>query len=464
MNAAIYVRISNDRAGAGLGVARQERDCRALVRQRGWRVHDVYVDNDLSAYSGKPRPAYDRLLADVEAGLVDAIVAWHTDRLHRSPRELERFIDTLEPRNVTVETVTAGPLDLATASGRAVARTLGAWARFESEHKSERLRRKHLEVAQAGGVGGGGERPFGYDKDGLRIREDEAAELRWAVDQVLAGRSVRSILMDWYRRGVTTARGNPWSQPSFRRVVTSYRIAGWRSHRGVPVAPAVWPGIIDRDTLERVRAIMLDPARRAVGRAPQRYPLRPLVFCADCGLQMWGRPREDGVRRYICAPGPPQHGCGRVIMATPLEDHVFDRLVAVLDAEMLDKAHRSLDDSDSRREQLYAQLRADEESLTDAAHEYRVERILTRTQFLSVSHRLQGRIDEARKQLAAVDGSPLLAGLPVGEDALRAWWADADPGLRGALIRAVVDRVVVGPAVRGLNKFDPRRVSVQWAL
>ena len=47
--AAIYARISRDREGAGLGVERQEADCRALAERLGWDVVAVYVDNDISA-------------------------------------------------------------------------------------------------------------------------------------------------------------------------------------------------------------------------------------------------------------------------------------------------------------------------------------------------------------------------------------------------------------------------------
>lgn len=54
--AAIYCRIWQDRAGASLGIARQEADYRALVERQGWQVIDVYPDNDVSAYSGSPRP------------------------------------------------------------------------------------------------------------------------------------------------------------------------------------------------------------------------------------------------------------------------------------------------------------------------------------------------------------------------------------------------------------------------
>ena len=84
--AAIYTRISQDREGAGLGVERQEADCRALAERLGWTIVAVHADNDLSAYSGKPRPGYLALLADLRAGAADAVVCWHTDRLHRSPR------------------------------------------------------------------------------------------------------------------------------------------------------------------------------------------------------------------------------------------------------------------------------------------------------------------------------------------------------------------------------------------
>ena len=66
VRAAIYCRISQDRAGAGLGVTRQQDDCRALCERRGWEVIDVYADNDVSAYSGKVRPAWQRLIGDVQ--------------------------------------------------------------------------------------------------------------------------------------------------------------------------------------------------------------------------------------------------------------------------------------------------------------------------------------------------------------------------------------------------------------
>jgi len=121
---AIYCRLSQDRTGAGVVVDRQERDCRELGRSLGWQVAAVFTDNDVSAYRKQSRPGYMALLAAVEAGDVDGVLAWHTDRLHRSPKELEVYIDLCEPRGVVTRTVRAGELDLGTASGRMIARQL----------------------------------------------------------------------------------------------------------------------------------------------------------------------------------------------------------------------------------------------------------------------------------------------------------------------------------------------------
>ncbi len=80
----IYARISQDRDGDGLGVKRQLQDCRADALRRGWTVAEEYVDDDISAYAGKLRPAYERMVADIAAGRRDAVLVWHVDRLQRN--------------------------------------------------------------------------------------------------------------------------------------------------------------------------------------------------------------------------------------------------------------------------------------------------------------------------------------------------------------------------------------------
>src|SRR5215212_5312762 len=199
--AVVYTRMSRDREGAGLGVDRQRQECVELADRLGWQIVGHRSDNDLSAYSGKPRPGYRALLDDLESGQADAVVVWHTDRLHRRPVELEHYIDVCDPRGVITQTVKAGPLDLATPSGRMVARMLGSAARYEVEHAIERMQTAKRQAATAGRWKGG-RRPFGYEPDGVTVRESEAAEIRRGSDALLAGMSLRALAREWNARGV----------------------------------------------------------------------------------------------------------------------------------------------------------------------------------------------------------------------------------------------------------------------
>jgi site-specific DNA recombinase len=160
--AAVYARISQDGEGSGLGVKRQEADCRELAERRGWPIAEVFVDNDVSAYNGKGRASYKRLLADIEAGRVDAVIVWHLDRLHRQPKELETFIEVCQQAGVTDVATVTGNLDVGNDDGLFQARILTAVAAKESADKARRIRRKHEELAANGHPLGGVAVPFGY--------------------------------------------------------------------------------------------------------------------------------------------------------------------------------------------------------------------------------------------------------------------------------------------------------------
>ncbi len=107
------------------------------------------------------RRAFEQVLAAIENGALDATVTRHNDRLHRSPLELEAFIDLVERRGVRVAVASGGDYDLTTPEGRFTARIVGAVARKDSEDRSRRVRRKYLEAAEQG-------RPAGQLGWGLR--------------------------------------------------------------------------------------------------------------------------------------------------------------------------------------------------------------------------------------------------------------------------------------------------------
>lgn len=105
------------------------------------------------------------------------MAAWHHDRLHRSMRELADFMDVVQRYGVDVETARAGNIDLATPTGRLVAYNLGAIARYESEHQSERHKSAEEGLARKGKAHGG-RRPFGFEADRVTLRPGRAGEER----------------------------------------------------------------------------------------------------------------------------------------------------------------------------------------------------------------------------------------------------------------------------------------------
>jgi DNA invertase Pin-like site-specific DNA recombinase len=368
VTAGIYARISLDRQD-GEGVARQLADCRALAAQRGWTDLAEYVDNDVSAYHGKRRPEYERLLADIAAGQLTTVIAYHPDRLYRHPRDLERFVDTVQAVGADVATVQAGDVDLSTPSGRMVARILGAVARQQVERIGELVSRAKKERAAQGRHSGGGRRPFGLTEKRTALVPEEANALREVAAGILAGGSWRSQVETLNANGVRNTSGQRWEIRTLRRVLTSPHIAGLRAYHGQIVGEATWPAILDRGTWELLRA---DTAGRRAGRPPSdKHLLTGLLACHHCGRKLyWYSHRRQAQYRCHLVETTTGKGCGRTsIVAGPTETYVADTVgawlerpifVAVLDAFLaygdpaMGAAKAELDEID-RREILSAQ-------------------------------------------------------------------------------------------------------------
>lgn len=191
VRAAIYLRISQDREMDGLAIERQRADCEKMARFREWEVVETYVDQSKSATDKtKVRPAYDRMVADYQAGRFSAIVCWDLDRLTRQPRQLEDWIDAAIDRGL--ELVTAnGDADLQTNGGRMFARVKAAVARSEVELKSARQSRAQIQRAQQGRPPKG-IRPLGYSVDG-RVLKREAKAVQAIYEAFSGGASLRGI-------------------------------------------------------------------------------------------------------------------------------------------------------------------------------------------------------------------------------------------------------------------------------
>jgi len=194
VQAGAYYRISlyKGDGGEAPAIERQRELVTALAERKGWVIAGEYVDQDVSAYSGKSRPAYERLLVDMASGAIDAVLVLDQDRLVRRTRELEAFIELADRMRVKLANV-SGDLDLSTPDGRFKAKLLGNLAEYESDKKSLRHRRERAHAARRG-KSHGGPRPYGWyrSKDSdtgvsrgtLLVHAEEAARLRDAAERV----------------------------------------------------------------------------------------------------------------------------------------------------------------------------------------------------------------------------------------------------------------------------------------
>jgi DNA invertase Pin-like site-specific DNA recombinase len=469
--AAIYVRISQDRAGAGLGVERQEEDCRSLAARLGWEVVDVYPDNDTSAYSGKPRKHYKRLLADIESGRVNAVLAWHTDRLHRNTRELLDYIELSNARKIPTQTVTAGPLDLSTANGRAAAITLGAWARAESEHKAERIARAHEQAAAQGRWRGGG-RPFGYKSDGVTLEPSEARLARQAYKDVIAGKSMGAIIRDWKAAGVKTTTGKDWSYATLRMFLARERNYGASVHRGEVVGTGQWEPLVDEPTWRAVAAILSDPSRRTSDSTQGRWLLPGVALCGICddGTQVktaTARSGKPGQRRswtiYRCRK---QLHLGR--KAEAVDEYVTHTVLARL--SLPDARDLLLADDQPDAEELRIEAEGLRVRIDEAADLWR-DGLMSTPKYRANVEALQADLAAVEEKMADGDKAAVLAPLLAADDVYKAWGpihiepGKPHQGLSWGQRRAVVDllyTVTILPVGKGnARKFHPESVVIE---
>ncbi|WP_367402094.1 recombinase family protein [Kocuria marina] len=460
---AIYARISQDRTGEELGVKRQLADCRAEAERRGWTVADEYVDDDISAYSGKQRPEYERMLADLTDGRRDGVIVWHMDRLHRRPVELERFVEVCTRAGVRDVVTLSGDVDLVNGDGLLMARLLAAVAANESDAKRRRGARKALEIAQSGRPTMGGPRPFGFQDDRIAHHPVEAPVVRQLARRALAGETLTS-LANWLQdERITTTQGKEWRTSTVRTMLTNPRMWGMRVHQSQVIGKAVWEPIITLDEGERLCRKLLDPARRT-NRSARNYALSGLLECGKCGNRLHSHPRPP-YRRYGCLKGPDSRGCGGIyIYAEKLEEFIAEAVLYRLDSPGM---HQAITEDPTTPEQVRAlgeAIEADTARL-DELMEMWTDGELTRAQFRTAQERLSKRLEDNRRAFSRLT-HPADAAEYVGRGSeLRAKWSTLNLDQQVAIIKSVLRKVTILPATTtGRHGLDPARVVPEWRL
>ncbi|MEU9209074.1 recombinase family protein [Streptomyces sp. NPDC048415] len=497
-----YVRMSqdddlDDPERRGEGVRRQLADCRALARERGWLIGKVYEDNDASAFKeDRRRPAFEELLKDLADGIIDGGIAYDLDRVARQPLDLERLIDVyVRSPGPLIFATCVEDVDLADFEGQQRARECVFAALQESRNMSRRIARVNKARAETGLAHHGGRRPFGWQRDGIRVDPYEAELIRQAYRDILAGDSISGVRRRWIEAGVTPLRTKrSGEQPrrlnhrSVRDRLINPRLCGYRTYipqsvreslgrapwlpdhvvrdgQGEPVS-GDWEPIVTVKEWRRLVTLLGSRAKakeRASHCTSVRYLLSGIARCGRCGCPLRQNPYTSGSEqaarygfRYQCRTA--DGGCGGVSRVGPLTD---DTVQAALLDHLRSAAVRARQEvelclpaapgswMEARRllqELGHAWTRRSAGSLS--LEEFERERAEVAT--LTAERMVEIRAASARRE-------SLAQSLPV----VIARWAELPLAEKRSHIREWATDVFVHPTGRG-SRFDPSRIEVRW--
>lgn len=289
---ALYIRVSTDaQAEEGYSIGAQQERLEAYCRAMGWERFQCYTDPGFSG-SNLNRPQIQRLVADVKAGKVCAVVVYKLDRLSRSQKDTLFLIeDVFMPHGVAFVSLNES-LDTSTPYGRAMIGILSAFAQLERENIFQRTRMGMLERVKQGYWMGGGNIPYGYDYDrgrGILVpNPQQAAQVRKMYDLYLKGYSAQKI-------------ANMLGMRHDRIVM---QILARKSNTGVicykgKEYKGLHQPIIPEDIFNQTQVKIQERAERSRVPAKGTHLLAGLVYCGTCGARLryvkWGR---NGYKLY----------------------------------------------------------------------------------------------------------------------------------------------------------------------
>ncbi|MCP3804964.1 recombinase family protein [Allokutzneria sp. A3M-2-11 16] len=458
-------------------------DNRKVIERIGASLGEQLKDG-LSAWKRSVRrPGWERLLERVESGESDGIVVWHTDRLFRQPRDLEKLIE-LGERGFKIYSA-HGERDLSRADDRFILRIEVAQACKSSDDTSRRIKRRFATKREQGAGYLGGPRRFGWpgkdlawvpgpeetDKDRPDVTADqverERTALREGTDAQLAGIGQGTIANEWNAAGLRTALGREWIAVTVKSVLSRPMNAGLIEHDGKLVGRMEGDPIVDPEDFERLRAIYAARRRgRVVG---ERYIGTGILRCWLCRMKLSAAPKDTvykdtGERRAVYFCNKQRRGCGKVYGDRRAIDHELRLLVI---ARQSDSRHASaVAAARARVADRLADLRAEIgecEQLQEALSERLGLREIRLDAFDRANKPLAAdlaRLRAERDQLSGGNADGPVEAQPPEEVARQ--WDDGDVSERRTMLTSALEKNVLylKPAARtGARVFDRERLT-----
>lgn len=456
-----------------------------IQRQPAWIALETRYDDGGFTGANTDRPAFQRLLQDVDAGRVDVVVVYKVDRLSRSLLDFAKMMERFNAAGTSFVSVTQN-FSTADAMGRLTLNMLMSFAEFEREMISERTRDK-IAGARRKGKWTGGSVPLGYsvvDKK-LVVNELEAALVREVFALYHEHRSALAVVRILNERHHTPRRNTigglarmprAWVTNDVLRILNNTVYAGY-----FVVGDENFPGehlpLIERSLFVRTQELLAlaTVSRKTAPRNPE-YLLRGIVRCARCGASFTSASTMTrGVthRYYRCVTRDKQgkQACpARPVTAAAIEAYVVERLRdAVAGGDLAAEVTAAVVRSVAHvRKNLEVERRMLPDQIASLSAD--LQRDANSLQHLTgIARRpLEARLQATGDQLARSEARLVAVGTELhqldGIEVEGAWvaecltdfhriWDVLTPANRARLVRIVVDRVELDEPANEIRVF-----------
>ena len=460
---ALYIRLSkeDESEGPSQSVQNQESLLREFVQQHRLSVYDTYIDDGWSGTSFD-RPAFQRMIADIEAKKVNMVITKDLSRLGRdyimTGHYMERYFPEHRVRYISL-------LDGIDTGVDSTANDITPFRAIMNDMYAKDISKKIKSVKrdkQRKGQFIGGKPMYGYkmhptEKNKIVIDEEVAPIVRRIFALALSGMSCRNIATLLNQEGVPTpatyanlpvARPGPytglWSSERISDMLQNETYLGnmvqgrsvkisYKSKKCLKQDPANWvvvegthEPLVDAETFRKVR--MLVNSRKHTRSRTYDFLLKGLIFCHECGypLAVLNRKnaRGEDVLYFVCRTYQRFTKAGVCTCHSIKEKTVTDAVVAkvreVCQAylnpdELLPVAQEAVENA-RKQSSLELELQALQskiDSLTanlDRMYTDRLSGLLPEADFQRIFGRIKlerGQLEEKRKELELRQKSPV---------------------------------------------------------
>lgn len=180
----LYLRVSTEMQVDGYSLEAQKNCLKKFAEREELVIAGVYEDAGKSGKSIEGRPAFRRMLSDIESGAgIDYVMVYKLSRFGRNAADILNSLELLQTYDVNLICIEEG-IDSSQTSGKLLISVLSAVAEIERENILEQTMNGRREKARQG-KWNGGPAPYGYmiKDEILSINEEEAEIVRTIYDK-----------------------------------------------------------------------------------------------------------------------------------------------------------------------------------------------------------------------------------------------------------------------------------------